>query len=444
MRYTMRLIALFAVGLVLLTAPAARAFEVERVVSPGGIEAWLVADDSVPILSLSFAFRGGSSADPVGKEGVAQFVAAMLNEGAGDLDAETYQNRIADLSVDLEFGAERDDFGITVRMLDESRDEAIDLLRLALTSPRFDPDSMERIRAQILSSISYNATDPHEIAARVFREAAFGDHPYGRAPEGTAETVALIGREDLQAYVDASFARDNLVIGAVGDIDAASLGLLLDRLFGDLPAEANLPDVPEIVPAGAGRTIVVDREIPQSVITFGAPGIKRDDPDFYTASVLIEAIGGGFGARLTQEVREKRGLAYSVGAVLATYEHAGLIWGQAGTRNERVAETIQIVRDVLADVAANGLAQDEIDDARDYIIGSYPLRWTSSRSTAGALVSIQLAGLPIDYVEDRAALFEAVNADDVRRVAAELLEPGKLLFVVVGRPDGVVSDPPAN
>lgn len=444
MRTTMRLIALLAVGLVLLAPPAARAFEVERVVSPGGIEAWLVADDSVPILSLSLAFRGGSSADPAGKEGVAQFVAAMLNEGAGDLDAEAYQNRIADLSVDLEIGADRDDFAMTVRMLNESRDEAIDLLRLALTSPRFDPDAMERIRAQIQSSISYNATDPNEIAARVFREAAFGDHPYGRAPEGTSETIALIGRDDLQAYVDSNFARDNLVIGAVGDIDAATLGLLLDRLFGDLPAEANLPDVPEIVPAGAGRTIVVDREIPQSVITFGAPGIKRDDPDFYTASVLLEAIGGGFGARLTQEVREKRGLAYSVGAVLATYEHAGLIWGQAGTRNERVAETIQIVRDVLADVAANGLAQDEIDDARDYIVGSYPLRWTSSRSTAGALVSIQLAGLPIDYIEDRAALFDAVNAEDVRRVAAELLEPGKLLFVVVGRPDGVVSDPPAN
>jgi zinc protease len=441
---TMRLIALFAVGMVLLAALPARAFEVERVVSPGGIEAWLVADDSVPILSLSVAFRGGSSVDPVGKEGVAQFVAAMLNEGAGELDAEAYQNRIADLSVDLEIGAGRDDFGVTVRMLNESRDEAIDLLQLALTSPRFDPDAMERIRGQILSSISYNATDPHEIAARVFGEAAFGDHPYGRRPEGTAETVALIGRDDLQAYVDSNFARDNLVIGAVGDIDAASLGVLLDRLFGDLPAEANLPEVPEIVPAGAGRTIVVDREIPQSVITFGAPGLKRDDPDFYTASVLVEAIGGGFGARLTQEVREKRGLAYSVGAVLATYEHAGVIWGQAGTRNERVAETIQIVRDVLADVAANGIAQDEIDDARDYIVGSYPLRWTSSRSTAGALVSIQLAGLPIDYVEERDELFAAVNADDVRRVAAELLEPGNLLFVVVGRPDGVVSDPPAN
>lgn len=444
MRYTMRLIALFAVGLVLLSSPAARAFEVERVVSPGGIEAWLVADDSVPIVSLSFAFRGGSAVDPDGKEGVAQFVSAMLNEGAGDLDAETFQNKIADLSVDLEFSAARDDFDVTVRMLNESRDEAVDLLRLALTSPRFDPDSMERIRAQILSSIAYNATDPNEIAARVFRETAFEGHPYARTPEGTAETVALIGRDDLQAYVDSSFARDNLVIGAVGDIDAESLGLLLDRLFGDLRAAANLPDVPEIVPAGAGRTIVVDREIPQSIIIFGAPGIKRDDPDFYTASVLIEAIGGGFGARLTQEVREKRGLAYSVGAVLATYEHGGMVWGQAGTRNERVAETIQIVRDVLADVAANGLAQDEIDDARAYIVGSYPLRWTSSRSTAGALVSIQLAGLPIDYVENREALFDAVTADDVRRVAAELLEPGNLLFVVVGRPDGVVSDPPAN
>jgi len=442
--FSLRFVAPVAAGLLLLPAPPADAFEIERVVSPGGIEAWLVADDSVPILSLSFAFRGGSSADPVGKAGAAKFVAAMLNEGAGALDAGAYQDRIADLSIDLEFGAERDDFDVSIRMLNETRDEAIDLLRLALTEPRFDADAVERIRGQILSSIAGAAADPNEIAARVFRETAYGDHPYGRPQEGTAETVALIGADDLRAYVAGNFARDNLVIGAVGDIDAAALGLLLDRLFGDLPAEAQLPAVPEIVPGGAGRTIVIDREIPQSVILFGAPGVKRDDPDFYVVSVLMEAIGGGFGARLTQEVREKRGLAYSVGALLATYEHAGALWGQAGTRNERVAETVAIVREVFADVAANGLAQDEIEDARDYIVGSYPLRWTSSRSTASALVSIQLAGLPIDYVEQRDALFGAVTQDDVRRMAAELLEPGKLLFVVVGRPDGVESDPPAN
>jgi zinc protease len=443
MRILSRFVGILALAL-LLAAPTARAFEIERVASPGGIEAWLVSDSSAPIVSLSFAFRGGSSADPVDRGGLAQFVSAMLNEGAGELDAEAYQNRIADLSIDLEFEAERDEFTGSIRMLTEHRDEAIELLRLALTSPRFEANSVERIRGQILTAIASKATDPNEIALRVWRETAYGDHPYARSQDGTADSVALIGAEDLRSYVQNSFARDNLVVGAVGDIDAATLGVMLDRLFGDLPATSQLPAVPETAATGGGRTIVVDRDIPQSVVMFGAPGVKRDDPDFYVASILLEAVGGGFGSRLTQTVREDRGLAYTVGAGLATFEHTGVIAGQAGTRNERVAETIQIVREVFADVAANGLTQDEIDDARDYIVGSYPLRWASSRSTANALVSIQLAKLPIDYVEQRAALFDAVTPEDVRRLAAELLDPGRLLFVVVGRPDGIESDPPAN
>jgi zinc protease len=443
MRARSGLIGLLALGLVIAAAPA-RAFDVERVVSPGGIEAWLVADDSVPILSISFAFRGGASADPAGKEGVAEFVAAMMNEGAGDLDSQAFQERIADLSIDLEFSAGRDDLDVSIRMLNDTREEAIELLRLALTQPRFDADAVERIRGQILTSIASKASDPTEIAARALRETVFAGHAYSRPQDGTAESVAAIGPDDLRDFVRRNLARDNVVVGAVGDIDAAVLGAILDRLFGALPAEADLPVIPDIIPGGAGRTIVIDRDIPQSVVMFGAPGVKRDDPDFYAASILLEAIGGGFGARLTREVREDRGLAYSIGASLLTFDHAGVIFGQAGTRNERVAETIQIIGNVFADVAANGLPQDEIDDARDYIVGSYPLRWTSSRATAGALVSIQLAGLPVDYIEQRDDLFAAVTEADVRRMAARLFDPANFAYVVVGRPDGVASDPPAN
>jgi len=421
-----------------------KAFEIQQVESPGGIEAWLVEDHAAPIMSLSFAFRGGSAAEPADKAGLARFVAAMLNEGAGDLDATAYQNRIADLSVDLDIDASRDEFDVTIRMLNDSRDEAIELLRLALIDPRFDADAVERIRSQILTSIARDATDPTSIAFRTYRGAAFPDHAYGRDTDGTVETVAAIGASDLHRFVEQNFARDNLVIGAVGDIDAAALGDVLDRIFGDLPEHAGLPVIGETAPLGGGQTIIVEREIPQSVVVFAGPGVKRDDPDFYVVSVLMEALGGGFGSRLTDEVREKRGLAYSVGAYLATFNHAGVIIGQAGTRNERVAETVQIIRDVLADVASNGLAQDEIDDARDYIVGSFPLRWTSSRATASGLVAIQLAGLPIDYVDRRGELFDAVTPDDIKRVAARLLDPANFLFVIVGQPDGIETDPPAN
>jgi zinc protease len=434
----------FGLALAVGIASPVSAFEIERVVSPGGIEAWLVEDDSAPLTSISFAFRGGSAADPAGKEGLAEFVSGLLNEGAGDLDSQAYQTRIADLSIDLEFSAGRDEFRGSIRMLTETQEEAIDLLHLALTEPRFDADAVKRIRGQLLTMLASNATDPNDIAVRTWRAAAFPDHPYGRPPEGTPETIAEIGADDFRDFVRRNFARDNLVIGVVGDVDSAALGAILDRLFGDLPATSDVPTVPETTPQGAGRTLVVERPIPQSIVIYGGPAIKRDDPDFYVASVLLEAVGGGFGSRLTTSVREERGLAYSVGANLATYDHAGLVMGQAGTRNERVAETIALIGEAFTDVAANGLTDEEIDDARDYIVGSYPLRMTSSMSTAGALVSIQLAGLPIDYVEQRTELFAAVTPDDIRRVAARLLDPDNMLFVVVGTPVGVDGEIQAN
>ncbi|MDZ4734932.1 MAG: pitrilysin family protein [Rhodospirillaceae bacterium] len=432
--------AAFAVG----TGFSASAFEIEPVVSPGGIEAWLVEDHSVPLTSISFAFRGGSAADPAGQEGLAEFVAGLLNEGAGALDSQAFQNRIADLSIDLEFSAGRDEFRGSIRMLTENAGEAVDLLHLALTEPRFDEDAVERIRGQLLTILATNATDPGDIASRTWRETAFPDHPYGRPPEGTPETIAPLGADDFRSFVARNFARDNLVVGVVGDIDAATLGPILDRLFGDLPATADLPAIPETAPEGAGRVLVVERPIPQSVVIYGGPAIKRDDPDFYIAAVLLEAVGGGFGSRLTESVREDRGLAYSVGASLSTYEHAGLVLGQAGTRNERVAEMIALINEAFADVAANGLTDEEIADARSYIVGSYPLRMTSSMSTAGALISIQLAGLPIDYIERRAELFDAVTSEDVKRVAARLLDPANMLYVVVGTPVGVDGEIQAN
>src|SRR5690606_5672000 len=179
MRTFVRLVGAALLAFVIAVPPAA-AFEIERVESPGGIEAWLVSDPSVPILSITAAFRGGAAADPAGKEGLAEFAMAMMNEGAGDLDSQAYQERIADLSIDLEFSAGRDDVEVSIRMLNETRDEAIDLLRLALTEPRFDADAIERIRSQLLASIASKATEPNEIAARTWREAAFGSHPYSR------------------------------------------------------------------------------------------------------------------------------------------------------------------------------------------------------------------------------------------------------------------------
>jgi zinc protease len=439
---TLTLVASLALAWLLLVVGApARAMTIERVVSPGGIEAWLVEDHSLPVVSLALAFRGGAALDPADKVGLATMVSGLLDEGAGPLDSAAFQKRLSDLAIDFNFDASQDEFRGSLRALTRDRDQAFELLRLSLAEPRFDAEPVERIRGQLLAVLASDAEDPGKIASDTFWHTVFPEHPYGRDPIGTPETLKQITADDLRTFVRQQFTRDRLKIGVVGDITAADLGPALDKLFGGLPARGATMTLPAAVPEGAGRVVLVDRDVPQSVILLGQNGIKRDDPDFYAAALLMQTLGGGFGSRLTREVREKRGLAYSIDADLATYDLGGLVTGATATQNARVKESIDVIRQVWAEMAAEGPTEAELADAKAYLIGSYPLRFTSSSRIASNLVSIELEGLGIDYIDKRQDLFGSVTLADVRRVAKRLLDPAKLTWVVVGRPVGLEPAP---
>jgi zinc protease len=411
------------------------------VVSPGGIEAWLVEDHSMPLIAINLAFRGGSAADPADKAGLATLVSGLLDEGAGDLDSQAYQRKLSDLSIDLSFDAGLDEFRGSMRTLTAHRDEAFGLLRLALTQPRFDAEPVERVKGQILTIIAREAGDPDQIAQRAWWQTVFPDHGYGRDPMGTPDTLAKIDRDDLQGFTAGHFARDRMLVGVVGDITPADLAPLLDKTFGSLPAKGTADPVPEATLHGAGKTILIKKPVPQSVILLGGPGLKRADPDFYAASILMEVLGGGFGSRLTREVREDRGLAYSIGAYLASYDKAALLLAQTATQNERAKESIEVIKQVWGELGKDGPTQKELDDARSYLLGSYALHFTNSLAIAANLVSLQLEDLPIDYPEKRIALFNKVTLDDMKRVARRLLDPATLTWVVVGEPVGLSETP---
>ena len=421
-------------------APAAAEIRVERVVSPGGIEAWLVSDRANPVISMRLAFRGSASLDPQGKEGLANMVSALLDEGAGEYDSLAFQGRLDDLAITLGFDAGRDTFTGRLRTLTENRGEAFALLRLALTAPRFDDEPVDRIRGQILAGLRQDSEDPDYLASRALSRALFADHPYGRPVRGTERSVGAIGVEDLRRFAGRRLARDNLVIGVVGDIGAARLGPLLDATFAALPAAAAPWRVADVRPVARGRTIVINKPVPQSAILFAHEGLKRDDPDFYAAYVVNQVLGGGgFTSRLYDQVREKRGLAYSIGSRLHPFKHAALILGSAGTANEGVAETLELVRREWRAVAADGITADELADVKTYLTGSFPLRFTSTGRIARMLVGMQLEDLGIDYLERRNSLIEAVSLADARRVARRLLDADGLTVVVVGEPRGVES-----
>ncbi|MEZ5776699.1 MAG: pitrilysin family protein, partial [Hyphomicrobiaceae bacterium] len=364
------------IGAIATYSRAAHAMKIQEVTSPGGIKAWLVEQHSVPLITMRFAFDGGSAQDPAGKEGLANFLTVMMDEGAGDLDARSFQERMEEIAMKMSFEDDPDHLYGTFQTLTANRAEAVALLKLALASPRFDADAVERLQRQLLASLAFAAKDPNQVAGKAFTHALFPGHPYGRPSSGTPESVATITRDDLLGYKRKVFARDTLKVAVVGDIDATSLGKLLDEVFGALPANADLVPVPRIEPRSDGAIDVRQLPVPQSVAMFGLPGLPRKHPDFMTAFVLNHILGGGgFASRLMTEVREKRGLAYSVYSYLQTFQHSALFAGGVATKNEEIGRSLDVIRGELKRLADEGPSAEELAAAKSYLTGSYALRF---------------------------------------------------------------------
>ena len=434
----MKLLHAFAL-LVLSALPLRAEVDIKEVTSPGGLTAWLVEEPSIPFMALEIRFRGGASLDPSDKRGVINLMTGLLDEGAADMDARAFARAEEALAASFDFDVDRDAVSISARFLTENRDASIALLKTALQSPRFDQDAIDRVRGQVLSIIQSEEKDPNDIAARVFGEIVFGDHPYAFPVNGTAESVNALTREDILAAHRSVLTRDRIYIGATGDITPEELGPLLDELLGDLPETgAPMPPQAEVdIPAGV---TVVDFPTPQSVALWGQRGIAQDDPDFFTALVLNEALGaGGFESRLMNEVREKRGLTYGVYSYLVGRDLADVYMGSVASANDRVAEAIEVIRAEWQKAATEGITEEELQAAKTYITGAYPLRFDGNGPIANILVGMQMLGLPIDYIPTRNDKVEAVTLEGVRRVAADLLDPEGLHFVVVGQPLGLES-----
>ncbi|MDP5306708.1 M16 family metallopeptidase [Paracoccus spongiarum] len=421
-----------------LTALPAQAIDIRQVTSPGGVDAWLVEDHSIPFVAISLDFKGGASLDAPGKRGAINLMTGLLEEGAGKRDATQFAQELEMLGASLGFDVGDDALSVRMRALTENRDQVADLLALALGQPRFDDSAVERVRAQVQAMIRSEATDPQAIAAKEMARQLWGDHPYGSSVNGTAETVAALTRKDLVAAKNRVLARDRVVVGAAGDITAEELGLLVDRILSGLPAEgtAPLPD-PATIAAGGGLS-VVDWDSPQTVISFAGPGLPQDDPDFFAAYVANHILGGGgFSSRLMEEIREKRGLTYGVYTGLATGLYGQSWQGGLAASNGNVAEAVDLIRQEWDRMAREGATEQELADAKTYLTGEYPLRFDGNAKIASILSGMQIAGFPADYVNRRNDLVAAVTLEDLRRVAARLLDADALRFVLVGRPEGV-------
>ena len=429
---------ILAAGLALASVPAHAEMNIVEVTSPGGLKAWLVEEHSIPFVAMELGFEGGTVLDAPGKRGVGNLMMATIEEGAGDMDAQGFAAAQEALAASFSFDIYGDSARVSAQFLTENRDQAVDLLRTALIETRFDQEAIDRVKGQVMSIIASDATDPGSIVNDAFNLATWGpDHPYGTNDNGTVDSITALTREDVIAAWKTVLVKDRMFIGVVGDITPAELGPMLDALLGSLPATGGtLP--PQATYQLKPGVNVIDFSTPQSIALFGHQGIKLDDPDYFAAYVLNEAVGGGnFASRLMDEVREKRGLTYGIGTSLLPMDYGELILGQVASANDKMAETVQVIRDVWADVAANGLTQAQLEDTKTFLTGAYPLRFDGNSTIAGQLMGMQMNGFPIDYVKTRNQQIEAVTMDDIKRVALRLFRPEDLHFSIVGQPTGL-------
>jgi zinc protease len=430
------------IAVVVALPTGAGAVDIKPVTTLMGLRAWLVQDKSAPAVALSFSFAGGTASDPSGQAGVTNLMAVLLTDGAGALGAQAYRQRQEDAAASVSFSASLDRLSGSLRVLSANRDEGFELLRLALVQPRFDADMVEQRRAQIVAALNQANQRPASVAARTLMETEFAGHPYAGNPDGTPDDVKRLTPQNLKQRAQALLMRNGLIMAAVGDIDEAELGRLIDRVFGALPMGVPAALPPDWQPPTKARTIVVERPVPQSTALMGLPSITRDDPDWYAALILNHVLGGsGQQSRLFTEVRDKRGLAYGASSSLRSYRKAGLLVISTASANERIAESLRVVRGELGRLRNEGPSEAEFANAKTYLTGALALSLDSSGAIAGLLHSMQVDNLPSDHLTRRAALINAVKIEDVRRLARKLLREDVMTTVVVGKPVGVTAEP---
>ena len=431
----------FAAGLATLAtltfAQAGAAMDIQEIESPKGLKLWFLEDRTAPLVSVSFAFEGGSVYDPDGKEGLANFLAGMMTEGAGDLDSQAYSAAINDIGMRISFDSGRDYFTGSFSALTEYRDRSAELFNIAITQPRFDEAAMQRNLQQIQTRLQIDAKDPQWIAIRSMREVLYPDHVYARPQRGTDESLAAITVNDMRAFIDSRFALDNITIGLSGDISAEEAGLYVDSLFAGLAETAQKTEFEKTDLDNPGAVVVKDWPTPQSFILASQEGIDRNHPDYLIAYIVNHILGGSnLTTRLNQEIREKRGWTYGISSFFSLADLAPLVQIAFSTQNEHASEAIDVMKEVWGSLA-EGISEEDLQAAKDYIIGSYALQRNSIRSTARYLQGLQLAGLGMDYPVIREELIQAITAEDIQRVANEMFKPENLRIVAVGQPQNL-------
>lgn len=404
--------------------------------SPEGFKFWLVQNDDIPVVSVAISFQNaGKKNSPKGLLGLVTLLSSTLDEGAGDYNSQQFKKLLLEKNIQLSISATSDDFTLTFRTVKEKVKDAFNIIGLILTQPRFDTEQLQTVKNQLISVTRQSLHDENAIAAEALsKHIIAAPHPYIKETRQAIEDIVKIEATHLRQYIKDYFAKDNIVISVAGNISAIDFGKYIDQTFSSFPEKSKRCDIKEVVFQNLGLTKEVSLDIPQSVILFMQPGIKRDDPDFYAAYLMSVILGGHqLGSRLFDEVRDKRGLVYGCSAELTWSDHMNYIIGSSATNTESVDEVIKVIREVWIKLANEGVTEKELSLYKRYITGSYALRFSSTLGISALLNNLQLDKLPVDFINKRNEILDKITTADINRVAKKLLHSEQLAFVVVGK-----------
>ena len=421
--------------LLLLAFPAHAAGPLaEREILPNRAVLLVAERPAIPIVVLRVSVPAGSVHDPADGLGLANLTATLLTRGTTRRSGPELDRAIEFVGGSLEAGAGRDGATVTLSVLKKDLSLGLDLLAEVLQQPVFPPDELARKVADIQGALRRSEQSPETLAGRALGPMIFPGHPYGRPSAGTIESVGKLTREQVVAFYRLHYRPDGASIVAVGDVTVVEIRqALMQRLSGWSAPPSALPPVPKPAPTARAETRTIKRDLSQTTVLLGRPSIRQDDPDYFPLAVATYVLGGGSASRLYTRVREERGLAYSVYSTVQPGRYGSSYVVSLQTRTDSVALAVQLVREEMARMGREPIAEAELELAKSYLIGSFPLRLDTSGKLAGFLGAVEENGLGLDYPDRYRERIGRVTVADVRRVAAKYLDPGTFSSVMVGQ-----------
>jgi zinc protease len=412
--------------------PANAIEPVQRIVSPGGIEALLIESHEVGVISMRFSFRGGALEDPADKPGVAHLASYLFNEGAGDLDTQSLMRRMSRIGADFSGETNAENLTVTLSTPSAHRDEAFGLLKLAVAAPRFDAEPLERGKRAALATLEQERQDPGSAAWRQLGTMLYGKSRYAISEKGTPEGLALISAEDIRAYRSRVFARDNIRVAVAGDIDASTLSKVLDDVFGALPAKADIRPAQIFMPAQAQKkTIALD--LPQTIVVFANFASALDARQSLGASLFNQILSAQFTGRLFMALREREGLVYSISTDRGLFSRFGSFYGSFGAAPGNAERAMSLAMSEINRLVSEGPSEQELEDAKGAFRGGYYLGLDTSANLSSTLLAMLEQKLPDTYLADFDSAIASITIDEVKAAAKLVARPDAMAIVSVGK-----------